>query len=374
MKSEWIYLDIVAFAIVAVLTGIIIPKILLIAHSKQLFDEVDSRKIHKGAIPRLGGIAFFPAILFAILLIMSLCATFLPRLMSGFSQNGIISLCYTGCAVIVLYLVGLADDLVGTRYRWKFVAQIVSASLIALGGIYIDNLQGLLGIYGIPAIPAYLLTLLLAVFIINSINLIDGIDGLASGLSGIVCAFYGYIFQQAGLHIFALIAFSTLGVLVPFFYYNVFGNAEKHKKIFMGDTGSLTIGLILAICSIRICRMDSLDLVDNTAVAAFAPLLIPCCDVVRVYLHRVRCHRNPFLPDKCHIHHKLLALGLHQHVALPIIIGTSLILTLFNYSLSTYLNINILIIIDILLWITINVILSRAIRRRGHRIGQRLWD
>lgn len=374
MNSEWLYLNILAFAIVAVLTGIIIPQILSIAYKKQLFDKVDFRKIHKDAIPRLGGVAFFPAILFAILLIMSLCATFLPQLMSNFSQKGIVSLCYIGCATIILYLVGLSDDLVGTRYRWKFVAQIVSGVLIILGGLYINNLHGIFGIYNIPTIPAYLLTILFTVFIINAINLIDGIDGLASGLSAIACVFYGCIFHQAGLHIFAIFAFATLGVLVPFFYYNVFGNIKKHKKIFMGDTGSLTIGLILAILSIRICQIENLDLVDNTAVAAFAPLLLPCFDVVRVFFRRVRNHRNPFLPDKCHIHHKLLALGLRQRVALPVIIGTSIIFTLFNCYLASYFDISILLVIDVTLWVVANVYLSRAIQRREQRLGKRLWD
>ena len=111
-------------------------------------------------------------------------------------------------------------------------------------------------------------------------------------------------------YVYAMLAFATLGVLVPFFYYNVFGNAKHGRKIFMGDTGSLTIGMMLCFLSLKL-TMCGLD--DNTGnvhpmVLAFSPLLVPCCDVVRVYLHRVRNGKNPFLPDKNHIHHKLLAL------------------------------------------------------------------
>ncbi len=143
-----------------------------------------------------------------------------------------------------------------------------------------------------------ILTALISVFIINALNLIDGIDGLASGLSGVACAFYTYMFFHAvpvpvlchcGGH-----ARSACAVFV----YNVFGNAEKQRKIFMGDTGALTIGLLLSAMSLRICQLDTLPEGCNPAVVAFAPLLIPCFDVVRVYLHRIRIGHNPFLPDK----------------------------------------------------------------------------
>ncbi|MDE6439101.1 MAG: undecaprenyl/decaprenyl-phosphate alpha-N-acetylglucosaminyl 1-phosphate transferase, partial [Muribaculaceae bacterium] len=356
--------DIAVFLVVVVLAGFIIPQILLIAFRKNLFDEVDPRKIHKGAVPRLGGIAFFPAILFAMLLIFGVCRQFCPSLMDSVFQSSLTGLCFIACAVIILYLVGMADDLIGLKYRAKFMAQIVSAALVVVGGIYIDNLHGFLWVGQMHIGVAVLLTILLTVFITNSINLIDGIDGLASGLSAIACAFYGVVFFKAGLHIYGMLAFAALGALVPFFYYNVFGNAHKHSKISMGDTGALTIGLILSTLSIRITQISDSVLVANSAVMAFAPLLIPCFDVVRVYIHRIKAHRNPFLPDKSHIHHKLLALGMSQRVAMPSIVVASLLLTLFNYWCSAHVNITLLFALDITLWIVANIILSRAIRRK----------
>lgn len=367
--NQWILIDITVFLVVVVLAGFIIPQILLIAFRKNLFDEVDPRKIHKGTVPRLGGIAFFPAILFAMLLVLGCCMLYNDQIMSTIELNNITAFCFVICSIIILYLVGMADDLIGLKYRAKFVAQIFSASLIIIGGIHVGDLHGFLGFNSLHPAVSIILTALLTVFITNAINLIDGIDGLASGLSAIAVAFYGCVFFSSGLHIYGILAFATLGALVPFFYYNVFGNAKKHSKIFMGDTGALTIGLILSVLSIRICQIDDIDMDINMAVVAFAPLLIPCFDVVRVYLHRIKAHRNPFMPDKTHIHHKLLALGMTQRLAMPTIVIASFALTLLNYHFCRYIDITILFAFDLIIWIVTNMILSRSIRRLERREG-----
>ena len=235
--------------------------------------------------------------------------------------------------------------------------------MLIAGGIYIDNLYGILGIHSVPLWLGYPLTILFVVFIINAINLIDGIDGLASGLCGIACLLYGLIFLMLHQYIYAMLAFATLGVLVPFFYYNVFGNAEHGKKIFMGDTGSLTVGMMLCLLSFKLtmCGTDDNTVHINPMVLAFSPLLIPCCDVVRVYLHRVRNGKNPFLPDKNHIHHKLLAVGMQQRSAMIIVISVSTVFILFNILLSPYLNVNWIVLVDILIWTFANIRLTKRI-------------
>ncbi len=369
--NNWVYIDIIAFCTVVVLAGFIIPQILLIAFRKNLFDEVDPRKIHKGSVPRLGGIAFFPSILFAMIVVLGICMIEADKdVVSGFIDN-LASLCFMTCAIIILYLIGMVDDLIGIKYRAKFIAQIIAATFIIVGGIILDDLHGFLWVYTMPTAVSVLLTILLTVFITNAINLIDGIDGLASGLSAIACGFYGYVCYTAGQYVYSALAFATLGALVPFFYYNVFGNAAKHSKIFMGDTGSLTIGLILSVLAIKVCGIHGNDEAGhiNLGVVAFAPLLIPCCDVVRVYLHRIKQHRSPFLPDKTHIHHKLLALGMTQRAAMPTIVLASVLLTAANYWLSAHINITLLFFLDLLLWIIANTILSRLISRRQLRTG-----
>lgn len=367
--TQWICIDLAVFVVVVALTGFIIPQILLIAFRKNLLDEVDPRKIHKGSVPRLGGIAFFPAILFSLLLMIGIGLQHMPETIRPIIREDLNVFCFTMCAVIVLYLVGMADDLVGVKYRAKFVVQFLAAALVISGGIYINNLAGFIGIRGIPECVAIVLTAVLIVFITNAINLIDGIDGLASGLSSIACAFYGVTFFSAGQHAYGMLSFATLGALVPFFYYNVFGDAKKHNKIFMGDTGALTIGLILSVLCFRTCQIDTSNSIlhninMNMTVVAFAPLMVPCLDVIRVYLNRLKAHRNPFLPDKTHIHHKLLALGIGQSVAMPAIVVASLLLTLLNCWLSIYVNITVLFVLDLAVWIAVNILLTRLIKRR----------
>lgn len=360
--GDWIVIEALVFIVVMILSGIIIPQILLIAFRKKLFDEIDPRKIHQGAVPRLGGIAFFPSILFAMLLVFGIIswAGVLP-VTDGILMN-LRGMCFITCAVIILYLVGMADDLVGVKYRAKFGAQIIAGLLVCAGGLLLDNLHGFLWIDRLPLWVSVILTVLLTVFITNAINLIDGIDGLASGLSGIACIFYGVMLMTAGLPVYAMLAFGTLGALVPFFWFNVFGNPARHRKIFMGDTGALTVGLILSVLSIRLCRVEYPVDGANPAVLAFAPLLIPCLDVVRVYLGRIRAHRNPFLPDKTHIHHKLLSLGMNQRVAMPMIVGASCALILINYLLSAIINITLLFGLDLFAWTSANMWLSRSLR------------
>ena len=238
----WIVNCSLAFLLCVLCAGIVIPQILLIAFRKKLFDFPDERKVHHCAVPRLGGIAFKPVVFFTIALLLGI------NMVLGHSEilseigNDVCSLAFAFCSIMVLYLVGMADDLIGIRYRAKFVIQILCGVMLIAGGVYINNLYGVLGIHAVPLWLGYPLTILIVVFIINAINLIDGIDGLASGLCSIACLFYGLTFFMLHQYVYAMLAFATLGVLVPFFYYNVFGNAKHGRKIFMGDTGSLALG------------------------------------------------------------------------------------------------------------------------------------
>lgn len=372
--TQWIFIDLMVLACVVTITGFIIPQILLIAFRKNLFDTPDPRKIHTSQVPRLGGISFFPAILFALLLLFGVGVLYDDQSILIRLHKHILPICFIGCAAIILYLTGMADDLVGVKYRAKFVMQTFAAAMIITGGLKVDNLYGFCGIHELPLAVSVILTALLIIFIINAINLIDGIDGLASGLSAVACGFYAIIFLKSGLYMFSALAVATLGTLLPFFAFNVFGNAQKHKKIFMGDTGALIIGLFLSVMSIEICSINCLEHGSNPAVLAFAPLLIPGFDVVRVYLHRIKAHRNPFLPDKTHIHHKLLALGLTQRKAMMTIIASSIILIWINYIMSSRLGITLLFLCDLALWIIINTVLTRSIHSRENRLNCKLYD
>lgn len=185
------------------LAGIIIPQILLIAFRRQLFDEPDERKIHHCAVPRLGGIAFKPVVFFSISLLLGInLALGNTEILSEIGKNTQ-QLAFGFCAIMFLYLVGIADDLIGVRYRAKFVIQILCGMMLIAGGIWMNDLHGILWLHDIPIWLGYPLTVLVTVFIINAINLIDGIDGLASGLCSIACIFYGTTFYLLHLYFYA---------------------------------------------------------------------------------------------------------------------------------------------------------------------------
>ncbi|MGM9846937.1 MAG: glycosyltransferase family 4 protein [Muribaculaceae bacterium] len=371
----WIVSSISVFVISLSLTGIIIPQILLIAFRRKLFDEPDPRKIHHGAIPRLGGMAFMPSIFFAIACISGIGMLFYDSEMSALLFRHTKEISFASCSLMLMFLVGLADDLIGVRYRAKFVVQIVAGLFLVVASLSIDNLWGFLLIDKMWAPFGWLLTVLVAVYITNAINLIDGIDGLASGLSAVACLYYGIVLFMAGDYFYCFVAFATLGTLVPFYYYNVFGHEEKQEKIFMGDTGALTIGLLMTILSIHICHNGiGLENGMNPLVVAFTPLIVPCFDVLRVYLHRLRMHRNPFLPDKCHIHHKLLALGLRKTKAMVLIVVSSVLFTMINLGLSKILGVTWLVLLDVVGYALINILLTHLIRKREQIKSNKLYD
>jgi UDP-N-acetylmuramyl pentapeptide phosphotransferase/UDP-N-acetylglucosamine-1-phosphate transferase len=365
----WILQLIVAFASCAIITGILIPQILTISFRRNLFDEPNERKIHKNKVPRLGGIAFMPAIFLSVALLAgvdTVCGW--NRLIMDMGQN-CVPLLFSFAAITTIYLLGESDDLIGVRYRAKFVVQILCALMLIAGGLWIDNFHGFLGVGEIPWWVGMPITVLVIVFIINAVNLIDGIDGLASGLSGCAMFIFGYVLFRMEAYSFSILAFATLGVLVPFFYFNVFGNAEKQHKIFMGDTGSLTVGLIISILVLRLLNVHgglSGQVYDgNVLVVTVAPLLIPCFDVVRVYLGRVRRGKNPFLPDKTHIHHKLLAAGMSQRRAMVSIVVASVAVSSIFIMLSKLVNVNILIAVGAILFVGFNVALTKFIKKHG---------
>lgn len=372
----WLANDIIAFFVSLLIAGILIPQILLISFRKKLFDEVDERKIHQGVVPRLGGIAFFPSILFSFAILVGFNLKYFGWETVGAYFNVVVPFYFMICAVLLMYLVGIADDLLGLRYRAKFIGQIFASILIVFSGDYIDNFFGFLWINHIYSWIGWIVTAFMVVYVVNAINLIDGIDGLASGLSTVAFIFYSIIFYFAGEYAYSLLAAAGAGTLLPFFYYNVFGDAKKQKKIFMGDTGALTTGMILIFLGIAILHAPGVPFVRdyNPVIIGISPLIIPCFDVVRVYIHRLRQHKNPFLPDKSHIHHKLLALGFNQRISLIIIMLWSMFFIVINLLLCPYLNPTFIILIDIAIWTIGNLALSRLISRKENEVGIKLYD
>lgn len=365
------------FLVSAVLTALVIPKIILISYRKKLFDYFDERKVHKGIVPRLGGVAFTPVITITLALVLGLLTWVKPVGFNvSFSVNGV-HMAFGLSALLVLYMEGIADDLIGVGYKAKFLVQIICAAMITCTGIWLNDLHGLLGVHELSPWVGIPLTVMLIVFIIDAINLIDGIDGLASGLSMIALFFLGCLFGYCGEWAYAVFAFAALGTLASFFVYNVFGSVEAGHKIFMGDSGSQTIGLVLGLLAVRFCMHDNIGIDDmpyNPLLVASSLLMVPCFDVIRVMIGRIQHHRNPFMPDKTHIHHKFLALGMSHRKAMVSILLVSLFFIIFNLSLVRVVNVNVIVVLDVALWSLMHVWLSYVIRKRKGHGNERLLD
>ena len=359
------YFLLAAFFVSTIVAMLVLPNILLISHKKKLFDMPDKRKVHHAPIPRLGGLSFFPVMLITmggLVLIYHLMG------LSSVSMHGEVPYEFLALLVgsMMLFLVGLVDDLIGVGYKKKFLVQIVAASLLVASGVWIKSLDGLFGIYQLSPWVGMPFTVLIVVYVTNAINLIDGIDGLASGLCGIS------LVALAGLHIwlhlfsFALLCIAALGVIIPFWFYNVFGNAMRGRKLFMGDSGSLSLGYIISFLMIHLSTVDVNPHVvsDYNMVFAFTTMLVPLLDVVRVVGHRLRNKKNPFLPDKNHIHHKLLRCGLRVRQVMVSICLLSLMFILINVTLIGDINITYILGIDIVVWIVFHLILDVILHTR----------
>ena len=356
----------VTFGLSALFTAFFIPQIIFVAFKKQLFDVVDERKVHKGIVPRLGGVAFVPAVIISLALMLSNFDFFagLTSMQFDFNLHSILVLCAFG----LLYVEGIADDVVGIGYKIKFLVQFSCAALIVASGVYVNDFSGLWGIGALPDFISYPFSILLIVFIINAINLIDGIDGLSSGLSMIATSVFGFYFLMKHDFMYALLSFAALGTLASFFIYNVFGKAEHKNKIFMGDCGSQCIGLLLAVLGMRLMMpgdaAEGIMPLPNALVIFFTVLMIPGLDVLRVMGGRMLKHHNPFLPDKTHIHHLFLDLGLSHRKAMCSILFTDLVFVGLNMLLIDTLNINYILLIDIVLWASVMLWLSWLMSRR----------
>ena len=348
---------------------VIIPRILVISHKKRLYDVPDARKVHTMPVPRLGGLSFFPVILMSMFLVIGFRLYFWDVNVSGLSFNMLYEYLFLFVGMTLLYLVGVCDDLVGVGYRYKVAVQIAAAFLLVLSGNWFDSFGGLFGIYSVPVWVGVPFTVFIVVYITNAINLIDGIDGLASGLCCIALSVLSVIFFLRGQYVYALLAICTLGILMPFWCYNVFGNANRGHKLFMGDAGSLTLGYVISFLIIHMSVTNEVSptLSNPYMVIAFSTVLVPLLDVIRVVLHRLREHKNPFLPDKNHFHHKLLRTGMRVRMVMVCIIAISAFFILLNSSLAWRVDITYLFFLNLFCWSILHVGLNGLIRRNRER-------
>ncbi len=344
----------------------IIPAIIRFCLKRKLYDLPSGRKIHKKPIPRLGGISFVPGMLLASIVTLFLMS-------SGQERELSISLwsLYFCISLLIIYFTGIIDDIIGLNATIKFSVETLATIIMPAANLYINNLYGLFGIYAIPFWIGAPLTILLLVFTCNAINLIDGIDGLSASLSIVALAGFLVCFHSEHLTFYCIMIAALIGVLIAYLYYNVFGKAERNKKIFMGDSGSLSLGFILGFLAIKLC-MDTPRAVYNPhrIVWAWSFLAVPCFDVVRVFFFRIMHGRSPFQPDKKHIHHKLMACGLNQHKTLAAIVSLQLAIIASSYLLVDAIPQTAIFIIDVALYSMVNLIANFMIRQKEAMAGE----
>ena len=360
------YLYIVLSFFLSMICGLVfIPQIIRYCKSKKLYDLPNQRKVHTNAIPRLGGVSFMPS-----MIITGMIALMVYDGVSGAHHVTLSTwTCLFFISLLLIYSVGIIDDLIGLDATTKFFVQIIAAALMPISGLYINNLYGFLGFHEIPAYVGMPLTVFIIVFIDNAINLIDGIDGLAGGLSLLGLAGFLACFISEGIWTYSILIAGLMGVLVAFLYFNMQGDPQKDRKIFMGDSGSLTLGFILGFLFIKLA-MDNPSVIPYSShrlLLSFTFLVIPVLDVMRVVCTRI-IHRRPlFDADKNHIHHKLLRCGMNQHHALACILVLAVLFTVVNLTLAKVFDVGItwIILTDFLLFIVFNKLLNIQIRKKN---------
>lgn len=302
-----------AFFIGLCLVYYAIPIIVQISIAKHLYDVPNERKVNKTVIPNLGGIALFVGISIGTLI--------------GIFKGSFSDWRYISAAMIILFFVGIKDDILVISARKKFAAQILSALILTvLGDIRITNFHGMLGINEINYALSISFSLLTIVGIINALNLIDGIDGLAASIGILASTIFGFIFFFSGEISYAVLSFATSGSLLAFYYFNVYG---KKNKVFMGDTGSLILGLVLSISAIRFTELTTIGnevFYSVSPVLALAILAVPVFDMIRIFSMRILHRKSPFSPDMNHIHHKFLKLDLTHRTTTQIIVISNIII------------------------------------------------
>ena len=340
-----------------------IPLILKFCKERQLYDIPNFRKRHKQAIPRLGGIVFLPCMLLSFGLVLVIFSI-------KYSTYESVHLWYLYLlfGFLMIYIIGIFDDILGLTARFKFLVQFFAACCLPAAGIYINNMFGLFGVGAIPSYVGVPLTVFLILVIINAVNLIDGIDGLSSSLSLIALCVYLYVFSDFNAWVICVICSGLAGSLVAFFYFNMFGKPDRNTKIFMGDSGSLTLGYLISALFVRYLMLyaEDGDSDYSGVILIYSALIIPVFDVVRVVLFRLRNRQPVFGADRNHIHHRLMDAGLDQRKALGCIVAMAVSYIIVNALLYRFFgNTTLIVVVDVALYTLLSLAISRRRINKG---------
>jgi UDP-GlcNAc:undecaprenyl-phosphate GlcNAc-1-phosphate transferase len=320
----------------------VIPLLRVAAIKLQLVDKPSARKAHAGQIPLVGGIAIWTATMAALLV-------------SNPSWSSLSGISFMLISASVLLIIGVIDDKTDLRASLKLTIQIALAYYAFLNGIRIESLHGIFGIYAIPVLVQYVLTLIVITGVVNAFNLMDGIDGLAAGLALVSFMLFGWMALLTGQMILLYLYLALIGALIGFMRFNLSAKA----KVFMGDAGSLFIGLIMVLSAISIIQSaqgtSNIRLVLSVVTGVLA---LPVLDSLRVYRRRAKNGYSPFRADRTHFHHLVLQLGIKHRMATVLIIIVSGVLIALSILIGTLTSITMMILSIMSAFIAISWLLS----------------
>lgn len=329
------------------------PVIIQVVKLKRLFDKMTDRSSHSQAVPSFGGVTFF------IILVISL------SLSDQFFLTSRAMYLIPSC--LVIFFTGLKDDMTGISAWNKILMQVIATTMLFTSPDFqITNLHGFLGIYEISHWICIPLSFLVVVFYINAYNLIDGIDGLASSLGAMFFTFFAIVYFNLNDYMMMAVCLSMVASFIAFLRFNV----SKDKRIFLGDTGSLLIGFLVAAIVINILSKDyQVDLhmsyIANLPLMIISALYIPVFDSIRVFIIRIQNRQNPFAPDRSHVHHVLLDYYHFSHQKTSfIIIATNVIIIILMSFVTEQCNHR----ISLIVLIAISTILAYVLRKLRRRL------
>jgi len=336
------------------LTYLAIPSVIHIALKKNLCDQPGGRRSHSVPTPSLGGVAIYTGLFFSMVL------------WTPFASFA--NLQYILCAFIIIFLVGLKDDLTIMSANKKLILQLVAIGILVVKSDI--RLEGFYGFFGWETPLPYLASVLFSMFtllvIINSFNLIDGINGLAGSLCVLVGSTLGIWFYNTGHPELAILAAAAVGATLGFLPYNI-----TPARIFMGDTGSLTLGMVTGILIVKFININEhlppahdyhLEAIPAVAIGI---IMLPIFDTLRVFTTRIYRGQPPFRADRRHIHHLLIDNGYSHMQATGILVLCNALFILFVLLFQRYVEQHLLLILSFSIAGGLTFLLHMSVYRRG---------
>lgn len=342
-----------AIATSFLVTITLMPVIIRIFKSIDLLDRPDKRKIHSISTPSLGGIAIFTGILFALLISVPLTDFASQKYFIG--------------GTIIIFFLGVRDDLSSLLARHKLVVQIFSTILVVFwGGVKIEGFNGLFGVENFPWIFDEIFTVFVIVVMTNAFNLIDGIDGLAGSIALVISGFLGWVAYNNGHFTDSVLALSISGATFGFLLYN-----WHPSKVFMGDTGSMVFGFMLTILMIKFLAIPpSISFIKSPVATSLSLFALPVYDTLRVIAIRLFTGRPPLSPDRNHIHHVLLKLGYNHSQSTIVLVIYNVLMILFAVVFQSLGELWIMLFMTVITVVAGALLDRKLIRREAARLAK----